>query len=139
MFFKISQILQENTSWCQPGYWSPIENHNPAIFSVLQALKNLISLPRQTKSLANSNVLHMFNSNPYWFQNSPETHLNSKLCCSSDLTEPKSHKLNIKSPLTKATTLLKRDSTTGVFLWNLQNVWEHLFWRTLFRNCENCF
>ena len=27
-------------------------------------------------------------------------------------------------------TLLKRDSNTGVFLWNLQNFYERLFWRT---------
>ena len=30
----------------------------------------------------------------------------------------------------RAVTLLKRDSNTGVFLWNLQNFWEQLFWRT---------
>ena len=28
-------------------------------------------------------------------------------------------------------TLLKKDSNTGVFLWNLRNLWEHLFYRTL--------
>ena len=32
-------------------------------------------------------------------------------------------------------TLLKTDSNTGVFLWNLQNFQEHLFWRTLENNC----
>ena len=42
-----------------------LANHNQEIFSVPQALKNLKSLPRQTKSPNNSNVLHMFNNNTY--------------------------------------------------------------------------
>ena len=47
--------------------WVPIllADHNPAIFSVLQALKNLTSPPRQTKSPDNSNTLQMFNNNTY--------------------------------------------------------------------------
>ena len=32
--------------------------------------------------------------------------------------------------LAGSATLLKRDSDTGVFLWNLQNFYEHLFYRT---------
>ena len=32
--------------------------------------------------------------------------------------------------------LLKRSSNTGVFLWILQNFWEHLFWRT---SADGCF
>ena len=43
----------------------PLAKYNPAIFSVPEALKNLMSAPRQTKSPDNSNVLHMFNSNSY--------------------------------------------------------------------------
>ena len=42
-----------------------LANHNQEIFSVPQALKNLKSLLRQTKSPNNSNVLHMFNNNTY--------------------------------------------------------------------------
>ena len=42
-----------------------LANHNQEIFSVPQALKNLKSLPRQTESPNNSNVLHMFNNNTY--------------------------------------------------------------------------
>ena len=42
-----------------------LANHNQEIFSVPQALKNLKSLPTQTKSPNNSNVLHMFNNNTY--------------------------------------------------------------------------
>ena len=38
----------------------PLANHNPAVVSVPQALKNLISPSRQTKSPDNSNILHMF-------------------------------------------------------------------------------
>ena len=44
---------------------APLENHKSAIFLPREALKNLISDPRQTKCLDNSNVLHMFNSNIY--------------------------------------------------------------------------
>ena len=51
-----------------------------------QALKNLASLPKQTKSLDNSNILHAFNNN------SLQTHLNSQLCYSCDLIEPKCNK-----------------------------------------------
>ena len=42
-------------------------NHDPAIILGHQALKNLRSppLPRQTKRLDNSNILHMFNNNTY--------------------------------------------------------------------------
>ena len=40
-------------------------NHNPAISYVPQALENLLSPPRQTKSPDNSNVLHVFNNNTY--------------------------------------------------------------------------
>ena len=47
------------------GTDSRLANHNPAIFPVPQALKNLISPLRQTKSLDNSNVLHMFNNSTY--------------------------------------------------------------------------
>ena len=35
-------------SWYQPGYWSPLVNHNPAIFSVSQALKKF---PQTDKKL----------------------------------------------------------------------------------------
>ena len=42
-----------------------LANHNPAISSVPQALENLLSPPRQTKSPDNSNVLHVFNNNTY--------------------------------------------------------------------------
>ena len=43
-----------------------------------QALKNLTSPPRQTKSPDNSNVLHMFNKKHlHWFQSSLQTRLNS--------------------------------------------------------------
>ena len=40
-------------------------NHNPAIFQCLQALKNVTSLLRQSKSPDNNNVLLMFNNNSY--------------------------------------------------------------------------
>ena len=32
-------------------------------------------------------------------------------------------------------TWLKRNSNTGAFLWNLQNLWEYLLWRTSANNC----
>ena len=32
-------------------------------------------------------------------------------------------------------TLLKRDPTTGVFLWILQNFWYYLFWKTSANGC----
>ena len=35
----------------------------------------------------------------------------------------------------QASNFFKRDSNTGVFLWNLQNFWEHLFWRTFANDC----
>ena len=35
----------------------------------------------------------------------------------------------------QANNFFKRDSNTGVFLWNLQNFWEHLFWRTFANDC----
>ena len=31
--------------------------------------------------------------------------------------------------------LTKGGSSTGAFLWNLQNFWEHLFWRTSASDC----
>ena len=37
--------------------------------------------------------------------------------------------LLIKLQVFEPATLLKRDSNTVVFQWNLQNFWEHLFWR----------
>ena len=44
----------------------PLANLNPAIFSVSpEVLKNLVSCPRQTKSLDNSNLLLTFNNNTY--------------------------------------------------------------------------
>ena len=42
-----------------------LANQTPAISSVPQALKNLISPPRQTGIPDNSNVLYMFNNNTY--------------------------------------------------------------------------
>ena len=30
---------------------------------------------------------------------------------------------------------LKRDSNAGAFLWNFQNFYEHLFWRTSASDC----
>ena len=65
---------------CQPGYWSPLANHIPAIVSVSpppplplpQALKYLTSLLTQTKSPDDSNMLHVFR-----FQNILQTRLNS--------------------------------------------------------------
>ena len=36
-------------------------------------------------------------------------------------------------------TLLKRNSNTGAFLWNLQNFWEYLFWRTSANYCFYIF
>ena len=35
----------------------------------------------------------------------------------------------------RPSTLLKRDSNTGIFLWILQNIYEHLFWRTYAIGC----
>ena len=43
----------------------PPSKPQPSNFFVPQALKNLISPPRETKSLDNSNMLHMFNNNTY--------------------------------------------------------------------------
>ena len=43
----------------------PTQTTNHQFFLSPQALKNLISPPRQTKSPDNSNVLHMFNNNIY--------------------------------------------------------------------------
>ena len=42
--------------------WQTTTQH---FFLSLQALKTLISLPRQTKSPDNSNVLQVFNNNTY--------------------------------------------------------------------------
>ena len=36
----------------------------------------------------------------------------------------------------KAATLLKSDSNTGIFLWILQNFWEHLFWKASADECS---
>ena len=36
----------------------------------------------------------------------------------------------VKLQVWRPATLLKSGSNTGVFLWNLRNFWEHLFWRT---------
>ena len=33
---------------------------------------------------------------------------------------------------------LKRDSNTGVYLWNLRNFWEHLFLQNTFGGCLSC-
>ena len=41
----------------------------------------------------------------------------------------------IKSQDWRPTALLKRDSSTGVFLWILQNLQEHLVWKTSANNC----
>ena len=49
---------------CQPGYWSPQANHNPAISSVPLGTENL-KASRQIKSLDNSDTLNMFNNNTY--------------------------------------------------------------------------
>ena len=38
----------------------------------------------------------------------------------------------------RSTTLLKRESNTVIFLWNLRNFEEHLFWRTSANDCF-CF
>ena len=37
----------------------------------------------------------------------------------------------------RSTTLLKRDSNTGVFLWSLQNFYKHLFCRTSARTAAS--
>ena len=43
----------------------PLVNHKPSIFFVPQVLKKLTSLHQVDKSLDNSNMLLMFNSNTY--------------------------------------------------------------------------
>ena len=43
----------------------PLRKPQPSNFSVLQAVKNLTSPPRQAKSPDNFNVLHMFNNNTF--------------------------------------------------------------------------
>ena len=40
-----------------------------------------------------------------------------------------------KHLVTRPATLLKRDSNTSIFLWNLQNFQEHLFWRIAANDC----
>ena len=53
--------------WYAVSTWvlTPLANHNPTIFLSTQALKSFKSSPRLTKSLDNSNILHIFNNNTY--------------------------------------------------------------------------
>ena len=44
---------------CQPGFWSLLENCNPVFFLSHQALKNLTSTPKKTKSPDNPTMLHI--------------------------------------------------------------------------------
>ena len=75
---ELSRGLPYNLSFSL-GTDSSKVNNNPAIFLSPEALKDSANSPRKTKSLDNSNILHMFNNN------SLQQHI-------SDLTEPKCHK-----------------------------------------------
>ena len=57
-----------------------------------QALKNLISPPRQAKSPNNSNMLYMFNNNTYTDFRRAYNHVLITFHYSCSLTEPKCHK-----------------------------------------------
>ena len=67
-------ILTEVTTSSWPISWhhsislstdSPVANHNPAISHDPTGTENLTSHPKQTKSLNNSNMLHILNNNTY--------------------------------------------------------------------------
>ena len=52
-------FLDAPWSQCQPGFWSLLENCNPVFFLSHQALKNLTSTPKKTKSPDNPTMLHI--------------------------------------------------------------------------------
>ena len=57
---------------CQPECWSPITNHNPAIFSASSRTERLNKSPtEQTKNPGDSNMLHVFNNNTYIISEQP--------------------------------------------------------------------
>ena len=65
-----------------------LANHNTAIFSPSQAVKNVISPRRQTKSPENSYMLLMFNNNTYTGFRTAQKHiLNPSYAIQCDLTD----------------------------------------------------
>ena len=64
---KLELVFIETICWDTSNILIPLVNHNPAIFSFPQALKNVKSPTKAEKfeSPDNSNMFHMFNNDTY--------------------------------------------------------------------------